>query len=336
MTKDVENYTPYYDNQTLDEKKSKKCDTITEIAPDGKQTIVEGKEPLKKDPKKKTTIKERWSLIKASMSQAFRPLDNSTAIAHADDILGADDDQSADQGEQQPQQTPDASPQGAEQPQVQDEQADQQPQGDDSQGIHDSLKEHGYSDEEINFIMSGHAPPIDDPQVKRDDREHELELQHKQEAHKSKIGSDQHKREMDAAKLSAEQMRQDELHEHEKKMKELEHSHRIKMSDAELELHGYDKKAKEHELELTRKEKEIEIEHKKRMLELEYEKAKKEADAELELKLFQVKHEQKEAALDAEQKRKHKDEQHKLKMQWAKEEGPPEKEDKKPAAKGKK
>lgn len=51
-------------------------DEMLEVAPDGKQEIVEGKEPLKKDPKK---IKDKWKDLKKGLNNLESIMDLAAA-----------------------------------------------------------------------------------------------------------------------------------------------------------------------------------------------------------------------------------------------------------------
>jgi hypothetical protein len=303
---------------------------IIEVTPDGHQTIIDGKESLKKDPvaevdlhgdpyvvaeadldpktkKKKKTLKkslyDQWELLKAKLS-------HDEAFTALDDLMQPDE-------EQAPQQAPDSpTPSEQEQPasdSTEDTQAAPADQPDDSAETEASMKEHGYSDAEIAYILHGHAAPVADPKEARED-----------EAHKMKLDAMKQKQTHEEAKLHADQMRADQLHEHELGRKTKEHEHELKMREFDARLK---EKESEVEIEVMREEKKIELEHQKRMLDLEYQKAKKESEMELELQQQELKFKIKQAALDADMKRAHKDEAHQKKME--------EPAVKKPVAKGK-
>src|ERR1035437_6902678 len=98
---------------------------LTVVAPDGKQDIVEGKEPLIKDPKKKKRLRDRWDDLK-------KALNNKTAIMDLEEASKEDEEDQQDGGEQ-PQPAPDQ--QGGDQqgepvaPEI-PEDGDEQPQED--------------------------------------------------------------------------------------------------------------------------------------------------------------------------------------------------------------
>src|SRR5579884_2901177 len=173
---------------------------IREVTADGKEEIVPGREPLKKDPKKK--LKDRWKDLKK-------------ALDHEKAILDLHDEQEPDEDEQemQEQQSPEGEPVAAEipgddsevenstgpdmdtdQPDQEDgdEEADEEAPMDDQSGVGEgdgpqlpdesegaqegdeqdgadpeelkaALEEAGYSPQEIAYIVHGHhAPEIDE------------------------------------------------------------------------------------------------------------------------------------------------------------------------------
>lgn len=253
------------DHLTEDPKYYKKLKTIekqdhVEVAPDGKQEIVPGKEALKKDPKK------RWSEIKKS-------LDNASAIMDIEKEMNPpepeqpqqapEQEQGAEQPEEQPQQEEQAPEQDVqpEQEQGAEDQGEEQPDQEESeQKIIQALKDEGYSDSEIAYIVHGHHAP--------------------------------ERSETDAAKAKATTDMSDLDLDHTKKLSDLEHSHTQRMNDLEYESKKQEmpdsgvekdhrKRMLDVEYETTQQKKEeakLELEHKKRMLDLEYQRAKHDAE----------------------------------------------------------
>ena len=169
--------------------------------PDGSVFRFEGEEPLKK-PKDKKSLKDRWKILKADLSNSKSFLDmlgedkdeagaGEGAVQNPDDNVGSsvptgdvqggasDQPSMADGGQVQPegqgvapsigdelnQQPADtASQQDPEQPPAQDPGQDQaQPQDQEEQPYSDeeaiqTLKDEGYSDSEIAYIVHHHVP----------------------------------------------------------------------------------------------------------------------------------------------------------------------------------
>ena len=278
-------------------KANMKKDEMLEVAPDGKQELVEGKEPLKKDPKK------RWKELK-------KALDHNKAFLDLEEEMGDDEEQPQPE-EQQPQQDDAAAAlqqelggddmqQQQEQPaedgadseavsagpeeegQMPEEQApelspeDQQLQEEvesgeaDPQELIDALKEEGYSDHEIAYIMHGqHAAEVDETKAAKADATRAM----------SDVDIENAKAQAELERAHQEQLLAHER-EHKKRMSDLEFeqaqkkhalvdqdaAHKQRMSDVEYQ------QAQQANPQA------LEQEHKKRMLDLEYEKAKKEAE----------------------------------------------------------
>ena len=257
-------------------KEVEKYDRV-EVAPDGKRELDYGKEDLNKEP----DIKKRWSKLK-------KALDSSTAIIDLLAAEGGDEDQ-GDQSEQQPQpaadtaeqpqpaeaaQSPQAAPPQDDGSQTPEDGQDQQQQTD--QEVIDFLREEGYEDSEIAYIIHNHSMPIptkDDHAAQNEAAKGEARLAQMQDDHDLQQGH---------AK---------EAHQQERRQDEDEHKHTLehkkRMGDVEYEKAKADlvdpALAGEHKKKMLSMEYGIaalEVEHKKRMLDLEYQKAHKEANKE--------------------------------------------------------
>jgi len=256
----------------------KKADML-EVEADGKQELVEGTEPLKKDPKK------RWKELK-------KALDHKKAFMDLDEEMGEDEEQpQPGQEEQQPQSDPasdlqqELSPEdGADSEAVSEspeEEQEEQPEqenpeegnGDvqpDPQELIEALQNEGYSEHEISYIMHGqHAAEVDESKAAKADATRAM----------SDVDIDHARKQAELEHSHNEQSMAQER-EHKKRMQDLEfeqtqkkHSlvdqdaaHKQRMSDVEYQ------QAQQANPQA------MEQEHKKRMLDLEYEKAKKEAN----------------------------------------------------------
>jgi Protein of unknown function (DUF5661) len=264
-------------------KEVEKYDRV-ETTPDGKRELDYGKEDLNKEP----DLRKRWNKLK-------KALDSSTAImdlssAEGDDEDGGEGEQDAQ--EQQPQEDQPAPEDAQPSPQAQDgasqETGDQAPeaskdQQQQDQEVIDFLREEGYEDSEIAYIIHNHSIPIptkDDHAAQNEAAKGEARLAQMQDDHQ------------------LQQTHAKEAHEQERRQDEEEHKHTIehkrRMSDVEYEkakselvdpgLAGEHKKRMleiEHQIAEKKKEQAaLEVEHKKRMLDLEYQKAHKEANQE--------------------------------------------------------
>lgn len=245
----------------------KKTD-MKEVTADGKQELVEGKEPLKKDPK------ARWNNLK-------KALDSSSAFMDIQEAMADDEPQQEETVTTAPppaeQQTEEgASNQDApDQPVGPDEgassqthpdevsQPDQEEQEQDhsqsEEQIKDALREQGYSDPEINYIVHGHhAPELSETDAAKAQATNDM----------SSIDTNHASRQADLE------------HEHTKRMNDLEHEKaKSEMADPETEK-SHRKRMLDLEYGTTeqkKKQAELELEHKKRMLDLEFERAKHDA-----------------------------------------------------------
>lgn len=218
-------------------KEVEKCDMV-EVTADGKRELVEGKEPLKKDPK------ERWKQLKKNLDHdsAFLDLEEEQQIEQPE--MEAQPEEMTDQ-EAQPEM---AEPQDDE---VMQEAEDQDPEAamdpeQSEQAIIQALQDEGYSEQEIAYIVHGHhAPDISETDSAKADATRQM------------------------ADIKAQDAKAKSEHDlsHSKRMADHEHEHKKRMADVEYDAHQNKKK-----------EADLELDHKKRMLELEYEKAKKELD----------------------------------------------------------
>ena len=155
------------------------CDTceVVEVTPDGKQEIVEGREPLKKDPKK---IKDRWSKLKKNLNNLESIMDLASVIRDEpqDDADAQSEQQLQDatqdimQGEDVSQMSQDMLDEAQDQPgydngeYVDDDELlsldeDLQSEGEFDQESHERelielLRAQGYSEPEIAYIVHNH------------------------------------------------------------------------------------------------------------------------------------------------------------------------------------
>ena len=161
-------------------------------------------------------------------------------------------------GELSEDQVAEASPEEASPEEV--EQLQEEEQGDEHlHAFAEHLREQGYSDSEIAYVVHGHSAPQVDPVD-----------QSKIDMHSAKMEADKAAAERDGAmKEKSAEMEADIR----RKEAEIDHSHKQRMNDHALSTEQ--EKAQVHR---------IEIEHKKRMLDLEYEKAQAEKDMDLEFK----------------------------------------------------
>ncbi len=298
----------------------KREEKIIEVAPDGKSEIVPGKEPLKKEPKKKDSMIERWDRLKKALDNAKAILDLK-AESQADEEPEAQpeeaqqaQDQAQPQGEaeqqdeQQGEQQPDAQSAPAEEApeeqepaqQSEEDQQEENPADDDDEAekIAASLKDQGYSDAEIAYVVHGHhAPEID---VAKDAKAKATQAMSGIDMDSAKSESQQ--------KLEAAKMMADHEMEHKKRMSDLEYNkssmdmpdpesdkkHKQRMSDLEYEAKRADMPNPQHKRRMEDVEydsakasmpnNEFEMEHKKKMLELEYNFEKEAKKLELEFK----------------------------------------------------
>ena len=295
-------------------KEVEKYDRV-EITPDGKRELDYGKEDLNKKP----DLKTRWNRLKKALNSDDAIIDLLSAEGGDEENKN---EAPAEQptpppAPEQPQPADDAAPpadaaapssapptdsteapaeesappeqsQSAEAP-APEEGGDQAPEGDaqdpqqQEQEVIDFLRQEGYEDSEIAFIIHNHSMPIpnkDDHAAQNEAAKGEARLSQMQDDH------------------NLQQTHAQESHQQERRQDEEEHQHKIqhkkRMSDVEYERAKADlvdptlagdhkKKMLDVEYEIAAKKKEqaaIETEHRKRMLDLEYEKAHREAHAE--------------------------------------------------------
>ena len=208
---------------------------------------------------------------------------------HLNELLGGEDD-SEETGETPPEQ------EGSEEiPEDVVEAAGGEEEAEElsDEDLADLMKQLGHSEQEIAYILHGHAPPATDPAD-------QAKLQQTQEAHQ-----------MDMQGKSQEQ--KIKLHEsgltsgNAQKLNDLDVDHKKKMNDLEYEM--------------TRKEKELELEHKKKQLELECKHAEDEGDHKSRQRELEYRHSESESdnklhnsKKEDAVKRKHKEEQHQKKL----------------------
>jgi hypothetical protein len=292
------------DHLTEDKDYYKKLKTIekqefTEITADGKQQIVQGKEPLKKDPndkaplpvltgpedKKKISLKDKWKKLK-------KALDNSVSIMDLKEEAGFNDQEEQPQEEQPQEEQQDIPPemmqQLAEQSQ-QGEQPQEQPQIDSEvQESDPGIPNEG--DENTEPQQEEQVPPEmmqqpegEEPQNEEAPSKEELEESLRTEGYSESeiqyIVHGRHSPPVDngAQKRAIEEdlARQEGEHElgHKKKESELDLAHKQRMSDVEYES-----------AKASQPDPQLDKEHKKRMLDLEYETVRQQKAMELEFK----------------------------------------------------
>lgn len=295
--------------------KMKKDEDMLEVEADGKQELVEGKEPLKKDP-----VTARWSKLKKALdhNKAFMSMEEELESPEQDEEQeqeqpqqqeempeggeeqqepdgmqddgeqeqpadDADSDQEqleavsdSDEGEQdeptndndgnqEPLEAVSAGEEGdAEEQPGGEEESQEQPEdqeegngslGPDQQELMDALREEGYSDQEIAYIVHGHHTP-------------EMDATQHAKAAATKAMSQV---DVDNASQMAEIER-----EHAKRSMDHDHQHKQRMSDVEYE-------AAQKKSSLT----DIDAQHRQRMLELEYTNAQKAKEMEMQMMMQQ-------------------------------------------------
>lgn len=270
---------------------------MLEVTSDGKQEIVEGKEPLKKDPK------NRWKDLKKGLNNLESIMDIAAATQSEPQQPEGEEDQMdpemlAQMNEQEPsddetQEQPDEDSEvdemedpGADemdentQPEMEDEESDESGANDhmapedgedeyidedvgdeeDEQGedydeekVIQALRDEGYSDPEISYIVHGHHSPTYDES--KEAKAHaiygmaDVDMDNARKRGESELSQadENHRADLDARR---QQMAMD--HSHAQRMKDLEYKNASMMTpDPETEKN-----------------------HKKRMLDLEYEGAK--------------------------------------------------------------
>lgn len=291
---------------------------MLDVSPDGKREMVEGKEPLKKDPK------ARWNALK-------KALDHNKAFMNLDEAMG--DDEEAQEEEQQPpveggqemqppvegqegemppeeagQEVPpeEGQMEGDESPpeavsagpeEGQEERPDQEnpEEGNgnlpvDPQELMEALANEGYSEQEIAYIVHGHhAPEIDESKAAKAEATRAMSNIDITNAQKSAELEHSHNEQSLAAEREHKKRMQDlEFEQAQKKHALLDQdaAHKQRMADVE------------HEQAQRNNPAALETAHKQRMLDLEYERAKKEseqsdgsegdAEANRELKMLEV------------------------------------------------
>lgn len=242
-----------------------------ELTPDGKQEIVEGSESLKKDPR---SLKQRWKKLKKGLNnlKSILDLQEESQPESQPEPTQAQSQKTLEQdGRSESEQTPtqDVVTQGAQQEQEQEqEQAQPQEFNVDSheQEIIDALKQEGYSDSEIAYIVHGHhSAPIDEntmAQAEATRLQSDMAAQHVQDIHDTENNFKRQSSDLD-------------LH-HAKRMKDIEyHNALMQTPDPEItkQIAQIDLKERELELESRRKQIELELEFKRKELELKIKQA---------------------------------------------------------------
>ncbi len=336
---------------------------IIDMAADGKFEHVEGKEPLKKDPKKKK--KGQRGVMTARWNELKKALDNSKAILdlkaeQQEEPEEAQPDQSAPEQEQaqppQGEQPDDAQSAPAEEAPEEQEPAqqseadqkgddeDEEPSDEEKGQLTESLKQHGYSDAEIAYIVHGHhSPEIDvakDAKAKATNAMSGIETGAAEAEAKQKLSLiDQESKQ----KLSQEQKMHETEYEHKKRMADLEYKksemdmpdpegekkHKQRMQDLEYEMKRSSMKDNGPEKEHAKRMSDLEFEskksdmpnpkHKQRMEDVEYETAKagmpnNEFEMEHKKKMLELEYNFEKEAKKLELEFKKKEHQQKLKL----------------------
>lgn len=290
-----------------------KKDEMLEIEPDGKQEMVEGKEPLKKDPSK------RWKALKKALEHKKAFMDLEDAMGENEEAEQPQPDQQAEG--QQPQGDPAAqqqAPESEDAGQAQPEQEGQEGGGSPPEAVSEGQEgeqEQPQEDEQAQPDQEGQEPLLSpkDEQMKEQVDSGELDPQELIDALTEEGYSEQeiayivhgqHAPEVDPtkqAKAQATSAMSDIDIENAKKQAELERAHqeqsmaaerehKKRMSDLEFEHHqkkhalvdqdaAHKQRMSDVEYEQAQQAnpQALEQEHKKRMLDLEYEKAKRES-----------------------------------------------------------
>ena len=256
---------------------------MLDITSDGKREIVEGKEPLKKDPK------TRWNALK-------KALDHNKAFMSLDEAMG-DDEEAQPEGEMPPEggvppgeeqsapaqaeqmdggeSPPEAVSAGPEEGQEEQPESENPEEGNgelpvDPQELIEALQEEGYSEQEIAYIVHGHhAPDIDESKAAKAEATRAMSNIDVTNAQKSAELEHSHNEQSLAAEREHKKRMQDlEFEQAQKKHALLDQdaAHKQRMADVE------------HEQAQRNNPAALETAHKQRMLDLEYERAKKEAE----------------------------------------------------------
>jgi hypothetical protein len=332
--------------------------TFINFAPDGKSEITPGNEPLQKDPEQlrpKRKKKNKDGIIELRWKNLKKALENAKAILDLREEAQDDEEQPEEtedaQDQAQPQdsgvrETP-AEVEGGEntkQAATRNADDDEMSKGDDDDGgdeesnkaeeeqLTQQMKDAGYSDAEIAYVVHGHhSPEID---VAKDAKAKATNAM-------SGVDVDNAKSEAQQKLEAAKMMSQQEL-EHKKRMSDLEYNkssmdmpdpemdkkHKQRMSDLEYESKKADMPNPEHKRRMEDIEyesakssmpnNEAEVAHKKRMLDLEYEVAKEAKKLELEFKKKEHEHKLKMAEEAAKQRKVESHAKHKVKLADAK------------------
>jgi len=272
-------------------KEVEKYDRV-ETTPDGKRELDYGKEDLNKEP----TLNQRWLKLKKALDSSKAIMDLSSAEGDDEDDSGEGEQDGAEQPQQQEeaQPPPDAAQQppeaGAEaQAPAPQEDGDQAPEGgapdqqQQDQEVIDFLREEGYEDSEIAYIIHNHSVPIptkDDHAAQNEAAKGEARLAQMQDDHDLQQG---HAKEAHQQERSQDDAEHQLTIQHKKRMGDVEYD-KAKSELVDPALAGqHKKKMLDVEYEIAAKKKEqaaLETDHKRRMLDLEYEKAHKEANQE--------------------------------------------------------
>lgn len=283
---------------------------MLEITADGKQEIVAGKEPLKKDPHE---LKERWKRLKKSLNNLRSIMDLSAALkpdkekepTDSDKVgIPTEDDTPSSESEGAPEKDQEVGDQdtdsvnSASEDQELDMEAPSEEEGDRfdqeayEQELVEMLRHAGYSDPEIAYIVKGqHSPDVGlreeaIPESSNMGQDTGLSLESDESSSSSSSSDDSN----DSAVKSYKDQIADLERQIKLKQMELEHKHAQRMKDLEYEAAKssmLDPSEREHKRQLMALELEkerLELEKRRQEIALELEMKKRE----LELKLKQA------------------------------------------------
>jgi len=267
----------YYDKL----KEIEKYDRVDREA-DGKRELDYGKEELEKDPKSsrfitRKELMDKWNKLKKALSSSDAIMEITSQEYQDEEDDNEQENESVDpdnnseqleeQGGEDDNEQENESVNSAdeiEQPGEQgEEEQPEEPEMDDSSELEEMLREEGYSEAEIAYVVHNHMMPqstVDD--IKMD-------------GHKAQNDSKQ-----DAASHDLE---------HKKRMNDLEYQKAQGGNDDEVAQHELEHKKRMSDLEYDTAQQEqgindLDRQHKQRMLDLEFEAAKREKELELQFK----------------------------------------------------
>ncbi len=226
-----------------------KQDKMRIVAVDGKSQIVEGKEPLEKEPE----ISKKWKRVKKSLNNLESIMDLKEQAQFSDDekeekepVVPESVEPESSAGDEMPEPAP-APSDGAPDAEVDapiDEQAE-------IEQLIESLKHHGYSDAEIAHIVHDHHFPEIDAnsahkmQLDQQDAQLDNDIKEKQSAHELEHKKRMSDLEYETAKAGAEDP-------------SVVKQHKVRMLELEYEI---ERERKILELQFKKKELELKLKH---------------------------------------------------------------------------